>query len=86
MVRERARRTSHSQHAIIYLLRQTNRVHEMVKQSPWSQTESQAPIHVQDGMCYSLDVECSSKVHMLKTWSPEWNYWEVLKTLGGGAS
>jgi hypothetical protein len=31
--------------------------------------------------CYSLDLDCLPKAHVLKTWSLSWRYWEVVELL-----
>jgi hypothetical protein len=35
--------------------------------------------------CYSLDLKCSTRSHVLKAWSPWWQYWEVMESLRGVA-
>jgi hypothetical protein len=53
---------------------------------PEDGTGAISPIIMDFTHCYSLDVECLPKAHVLETWAEVWHYWKVMEALRSEAS
>jgi hypothetical protein len=86
----RARRTENMAQVVEYLLESTkplnsNPVPPKKKKTQKLLNLTQQHINqIIQHNCCNLNLECPPMAYVLRVWSPEWWYWKVVKTLGGG--